>query len=104
MKLCSNPLVPCDSITIPVVDLLPWQDGYKPDPPVKISSLRRPSDPVDIPAPPISPYNYHHEPRLTHRPAPVFSKSHFNSVANTPIKPFVHTPLHRFNLNINYGR
>jgi len=105
-----NPLVPCDAITIPIIDLHPWKEGYQPNGPVKVSSLSRVSGPaksakiVASPVPSISPYNYHHEPRILHRPATAFSKSHFNSVASTPIKPFVHTPLHRFNLNINYGR
>jgi len=105
-----NPLVPCDAITIPIIDLLPWKEGYQTVSKVKVSSLK--SNPGHVKSakivtaedPTVSPYNYHHEPRLSHSPAPVFSRSHFNSVANTPIKPFVHTPLHRFNLNINYGR
>ena len=102
LTLFRNPLVPCDSITIPIVDLHPWQDGYKPDPPVKVSSLSRPSDPVDSPAPPISPYNYHHQPILTQSPAPIFSQSHFNSLANTPIKSFIHSPLPSYNQIAKY--
>jgi len=105
-----NPLVPCDAITIPIIDLLPWQESFQPPAPVQVSSLHFSPGPspsaklVANPIPSISPYNYHHEPLLALQQTSVFSKSHFNSVANTPIKPFVHTPLHRFNLNINYGR
>merc|ERR1719225_1932366 len=36
-----NPLVPCDAITIPIIDLRPWAEGYQTDPPVKVSSLSR---------------------------------------------------------------
>jgi len=96
-----NPVGPCDSITIPIVDLLPWQEGFKPEPLVRVSSLARLFDPSVLP--PVNPYNYHHQPILTQTsPTPVFSQNYFHSFASSPVKAFIHSPLPKYDHNRIY--
>ena len=125
----SNPLVPCDAITIPVVNLAAWKDGYHVSAPVhvargKVSAPLRlsPANKKPTPSNGISPYNFHHSPVFSsgagHAPSPapyslvsVFTRagrgsgrsiSQYNSLTSTKVKPFVHNQPHRF--NINYGK
>ena len=118
LHIFSNPLVPCDAITIPLINLAPWKEGYGP---VQVSApLRRPQSPDPAPSTSVSPYNFHHSPVFTsgYSPAPGpapyspvsvltrgrgsrYSNSHskYNNIYNTlqttkqerKVKPFVHS-------------
>ena len=96
--LPSNPLVPCNAITIPVVNLTPWQEVHS----SHSSHIKTP----------VSPYNYHHSPvyspAVTPAPAPapgppyspissLFPGSRYRKLGSLPSR-------HRFNVNINYGK
>ena len=158
----SNPLVPCDAITIPKISLYAWKEGYghhagvhhapihhsapyQPEPaiyhpvptpyhpapapyhpaptvysptPTPYSLTPSPYHAAPTPYAPVhvvsptpaayepSPYNpapYVREPKYTPL-APTYPANQYGSLADTPIKPFVHTPLHRFNLAVNVGK
>ena len=92
----SNPLVPCNAITIPLVNLTPWQEVHS----SHSSHIKTP----------VSPYNYHHSPvyspTVTPAPAPappyspissLFPGSRYRKLGSLPSR-------HRFNVNINYGK
>jgi peroxidase len=112
-----NPLVPCDAITIPKISLYPWKEGYHPHAyhaaPVHVAPVHHhpvaaapaytvtPAPTVYSPAPtaysPQPSINFpsaYQQPQLSHY-AP--------SGAETQIKSFVHTPLHRFNVAVGSG-
>ena len=78
-----NPLVPCDAITIPVVSLAAWRDGYGAAAPVS-APLRRPEP---------SPYNYHHSPVFSNKAAfsPVSPVSVFSHYSNPSRQQEAHT-------------
>jgi len=52
---------------------------------------------------PYDPTPYDREPKYTPI-EPTYPSNQYGSLADTPIKPFVHTPLHRFNLAVNVGK
>ena len=86
----SNPLVPCNAITIPLVNLTPWQEVHS----SHSSHIKTP----------VSPYNYHHSPRYSASPAPpyspissLFPSSSYRKLSSLPARP-------RFNINLNYGK
>ena len=105
--LCSNPLVPCDAITIPLIDLLPWQEGHTSPIPFQESintGFRKPSQSLQLrkPSPPLQ-RHFNRLPRQHSSFPPDFASP------SMKIKPFVHpgvhTPLHRFRLSqANFGR
>ena len=156
----SNPLVPCDAITIPKISLYPWKEGYghhahhhapvhhaapyhpapapyhpapapyhpapapyhpapTPYAPTQAPYHASPAPYAPVHAAPIvhavsptpaaynpNPYNptpYNREPKYAPI-EPTYSSNQYGSLADTPIKPFVHTPLHRFNLAVNVGK
>merc|ERR550517_835723 len=86
----NNPVVPCDAITIPVVNLSPWQERA-----------------------PVSPYNYHHSQAYSPSPSPPYSaisSLYPRQRLSKLVKPFqlggsgqVRSG-HRFNVNIKYGK
>ena len=98
-----NPLVPCDAITIPIVNLNPWQDGYQPPTPSKAPINGVPIAQVSsLPITPAPTFNiFHNEPNYTPQP-PAYPSSNFNSIFDKPVKSFVHSPQPRFNLNVNF--
>merc|ERR1712048_319906 len=104
-----NPLIPCDSITIPKISLYPWKEGYHHAPayaaaPVHVAHVAH--TPVAHVAAVASPA-YSVTPTPTaYAPQPVVSYAQQQQVSaltsgiDTPIKSFVHTPLHRFNVAV----
>ena len=89
----SNPLVPCDAITIPKVDLYPWKEAHyshaphhKPAP-----APYAPYTPAPAPYAPYSPAPTPYSPApAPYSPSPA-PYSRFNGGAPTQIKSFVHT-------------
>ena len=105
--ICSNPLVPCDAITIPKMSLYPWKEGYHHHPyhtPVVVKAHASPALTVS-PAPSFSPYHASPQPTQFAARQPKFSSYptsyptpgyHTPSKAQSPVKSFVHSPLTRY--------
>jgi len=91
-----NPLVPCDALTIPILDLLPWQDSYEAKYPKKTSRKNLSSSKL-VSRPPQSPFNYQEEPRGPPRPAPTLSKRRLSRFRNPPFQSRrPNLPRHRY--------
>ena len=119
IDIFSNPLVPCDAISIPQISLYPWKEGYGYGHPAGAPHHAPYHGPVHHVTPttayhpgPVhhvttAPYQpqvqvYHPEPTV-YQPSPTqYSPAPANyggvpvSQAHTQIKPFVHSHSHRF--------
>ena len=116
----SNPLVPCDAITIPQISLYPWKEGYghghghghhapvvhHAAPLVHHVTPSTHHAPVHHAAPHhAAPAHHgvyhaqpvHHAAPYSPTPAPYSPAPLQYGASPTKITPFVHTPLHRFN-------
>ena len=119
-SLFSNPLVPCDAITIPQISLYPWKEGYGHPHPQKHLPVHPIAHHVVTAAPVhhVTPSPLHHvTPSPVHnvyKPEPVYHQQpyqptpapyspapsaplQYGATGHTKITPFVHSPLHRFN-------
>ena len=114
LYIFSNPLVPCDAITIPQISLYPWKEGYgyaHPAPKhhapyhgpvhhVTPTTGYHPGPVHHVTAAPYQPQIYHPEPTV-YQPQPTQyspAPTNYGGVAHshTQIKPFVHSHSHRF--------